>query len=234
MQQPLDEHGSPQRWIFFLLIAGLIAITTLFIVSRLFEYSGPELLNSPYSAKTEPKIILIGDIRFTVPENMIRRPEQREDAMVQQLDLVMLWPELEGFTRDNQVHFSNSGPDSRLIYATLSQPEQILSSSERLYTVYSEHFDGDPISGPARLIGFAMDPKSSFAGETVYFKPDESEPFVARCVQPVKGSPTFCMRDIMLTGKVQLSYRFRLPLLKEWKRMDETIKDRVTGFVHFP
>ena len=234
MQQPIEEQGSPQRWIFFLLIAGLVAITTLFVISRVFEHSGPEFLNSPYSVKTEPRIIQIGDIRFTIPENMIRSPEQRKDATVDQLDLILLWPDLDGFTLENQVHFSNASSTSRLIFASLSEPEEILSSSERLYTVYSQHFDGDPISGPANLIGFAMSKESGFSGETIYFKPDESEPFVARCVKPVKSTPAFCMRDIMLTEKVQLSYRFRLPLLKQWKKMDKMVKERITGFVHFP
>ena len=230
MQQPLEEPGSPQRWIFFLLIAGLIAITILFVISRIFEYSGPKLLNSHYSVKTGMQNVSIGSARFVVPENTIRHPGQRGKKSLKQLDLIFLWPSLDGFSLDNQVAFSDATKSSRLIFATLSQPEEPISSSERLYSVYSQYFVGDPIEGPADLIGFAMDKTSGFKGETIYFKPDQNEPFVARCIKPVKGSPTFCLRDISLNNNVQLSYRFRLHLLKEWHSLDDAVRTKIQNF----
>lgn len=230
MQNPLEEQSSPQRWIFLFLIVGLIAITVLFVISRIFQYSGPELLNSPYSTEPRMRTYDLGTARFIVPENMVRLPEQRETTELNKLDLVMLWPQLEGFSLENQVAFSDVSTGSKLIFAALTQSQQAISSSERLYSVYSQHFIGDPIEGPGNLIGFAMDPDSGFAGEVIYFKPDQSDPFVARCVKPLQGRPTFCMRDVMLNNDIQLSYRVRLNMLKDWRRLDEAVTSRIRSF----
>ena len=230
MHKLLEEQGSTHRWIFFILIAGLIAISVLFILSRLFRYSGPELLNSPYSVETRARPMDIGSARMMIPENMIRHPEQRKLNQHKKLELIMLWPSLEGFSLSTQVEFSDVSKASRLIFLSLSQPDEPISSSERLYSVYSQHFVGDPVQGPTHLIGFQMAKESGFSGETIYFKPDENEPYVARCIKPVEGTPEFCMRDLILPDDVQLSYRFRKALLKDWREMDQALLDRLVSF----
>ncbi|WP_373235801.1 hypothetical protein [Cohaesibacter celericrescens] len=230
MQQQIGEQGSPQRWIFFILIAGLIAITVLFVISRILQHSGPELLNSPYSVETSLRLYTIGTTQFMVPENTVRRPEQRNLQQLKKLDLILLWPTLEGFSLDTQVAFNDVTKDSRLIFASLSQPPQPISTSERLYSVYSQHFVGDTIEGPAALIGFRMSKESGFSGEVIYFKPDETAPFVARCIKPVENTPTFCMRDIILDNGAQLNYRFRLKLLAEWRKLDTTMRSKFSDY----
>lgn len=229
--QTPQEQGSTQRWIFFLLIAGLVAITFLYLISRIFEYSGPSLLHNPYSAENTPKHILIGDMDFMVPPNTIRRHEQRVASSVNQLDLVFLWPSMAGYSRDKQVAFSDATKKSNLIFVSISRPDTILLSSERLYSVYSQFFSGDPVRGPATLIGFAMDDSSGFGGETVYFKPESTEPFVARCIKPDNKEPPFCMREIGLGATIQITYRFRPHLLSQWKTLDDHILDRLGGFL---
>ena len=229
--QTPEEQGSTQRWIFFLLIAGLIAITFLFLISRIFEYSGPSLLHNPYNAETGPKHILVGDMDFRVPPNTIRHQEQREAASVTQLDLVFLWPSMAGYSREQQVAFSDSSRKSNLIFVSISRPDTVLLSSERLYSVYSQFFSGDPTRGPAGLIGFAMDDSSGFGGETVYFKPESTEPFVARCITPENKEPPFCMREIGLGATIQITYRFRPHLLSQWQVLDTRILERLGGFL---
>lgn len=231
MTQPLDEQGSPQRWIFFFLVFGLIGITALFIISRVFQYSGPSLANSPYSVEKRLHAIELGTTRFYIPENTIRHPEQRQGNRFTKLDLIMLWPNLEGFTLDNQVAFHDVSEQSQLIFITLSHQDEVLSSSERLYSVYSQYFVGEPIKAEGSLIGFAMSPDSGFAGETIYFKPDDHTPFAARCITPVEKTPTFCLRDIKLNDTTQLTYRVRLSMLKEWQALDRKVKERVTSFL---
>lgn len=223
MSQPFEERSSPQRWIFFLLIAGLVIITALFIVSRLFRYSGPELRNSPFSIETRNRAITIGQTHFQVPENIIRHKSQRQNGPLSRLNLILLWPSLEGFSLKSQMAFSDMSERSRLIYLSLDQPHEPVSSSARLYTIFSEHFRGNPLKGPAGLIGFAMNEKSGYAGEIVYFTPDNADPFVARCVRPVKDNPAFCLRDIKTEAGLQISYRFRPHLLEQWQKLDPAI-----------
>ena len=231
MAQPLDEQGSPQRWIFFFLVFGLIGITVLFIISRVFQYSGPSLAKSPYSVEKRLHAIGLGATRFYIPENTIRHPEQRQGNHSSQLDLIMLWPNLDGFSLDNQVAFHDVSEKSQLIFVTLSHQSEVLSSSERLYSVYSQYFVGEPIKAAGGLIGFRMAPDSGFAGETVYFKPDDHPPFAARCITPVEKTPTFCLRDIKLNDTIQLTYRFRIAMLKDWQTLDRKVKERITSFI---
>ncbi|WP_319485609.1 hypothetical protein [uncultured Cohaesibacter sp.] len=229
--QTPEEQGSAQRWIFFILIAGLIAITFLYVLSRVFEYSGPSLINSPYSFETSPRQITIGERRLSVPENVIRSADQRAANTLKQLDLVFLWPTLEGFSREKQVAFSDATEASSLLFVSLSQPKELLQSSERLFSVYSQFFTGTPIKGPATLIGFEMDKASGFGGETIYFKPEATEPFVARCIASNDKEPAFCMREIALGGSLQVSYRFRPHLLNYWKSLDAALLERLNRFL---
>ncbi len=232
MAQPLEEHGSPQRWIFFLLVFGLIGITILFIISRVFQYSGPALVNSPYSTNDRLLAFELGSTHFYVPENTIRHPEHYNGQRVNKLDLIMLWPSLEGFSLEKQVDFLDVSEKSKLIFVSLSLQDEVLSSSDRLYAVYSQYFVGEPIKAEGDLIGFAMAPGSSFAGETVYFKPDHHTPFAVRCMTPVKKSPALCLRDIKLNETTQMTYRFRRSLLAEWRTLDAKVKERVESFIH--
>ena len=227
MPQPLDERSSPQRWLFILLIAGLILITALFLLSRLFLYSGPELMNSPYSISKAHKFIELGSVRLKVPENIIRHAKQRVSAPQDKLDLVMIWPEMEGFSLGEQVAFNDVSDNSRLIFISLSAPGEPLSTSDRLFSIYSEHFAGDPLDGPAGLIGFEMQEKSGYAGEKIYFKPNEDKPFVARCMTPVQGTAPFCLRDLIGQNGLQISYRIRPHMLDQWASLDDLIMSKV-------
>ena len=230
--QTPEEQGSAHRWIFFILIAGLVTITLLFVISRFFEYSGPTLLHNAYSSETSTKKINVSGIDLFVPENVIRTPEQRRAVSLNQLDLIFLWPSLEGYSRQAQVAFSDASEKSNLIFLSISRPEKLLLSSERLYSVYSQFFTGNPIKGPATLIGFAMDEKSGFGGETIYFKPESTEPFVARCIRPEGNEPPFCMREIALGATIQITYRFRPHLLSQWKGLDQQLLARLSGFLN--
>ena len=232
MAQSLDDQGGPQRWIFIFLIAGLILITTLFVLSGIFRYSGPELLNNPYSAQTRARPVSLVGLSMMVPENTLRDPEGiKSGEPVQKLDLLFLWPDMEGFSLENQLHFSDVGQKSRLVFVTLSRPEEPIATSARLSSIYSQHFTGEPLRGPANLIGFKMDKMSGLSGETIYFTPDQNRPYVIRCIAPLEESPGFCMRDLVLPQGLQLSYRIRKPLLNDWQKLDRAIIDKISSFL---
>lgn len=229
MSHSLDGRTSPQRWLFFLLIAGLVLITALYLLNRLFFHSSPFL--STYSADNKLHLIELSQAQLLIPENTIRLPEQRSQHKLESLKLIMLWPDLEGFSREKQLEFSDVSENSRLIFVTLSSPDINMASSERLYSVYSQHFVGKPLQGPSKLIGFHMEQTSGYAGEVVYFKPDESPPYVVRCLQENEKSPSICMREITLAGKLQVSYRFRQSLLTQWRAIDQAVSNKIRGFV---
>lgn len=227
MIQPLEEQSSPQRWLFLMLIAGLVLITAIFLLSRILLYSGPELMNSPYSAETTSRLIELGSSTLKVPENMIRHADQRSNGPKQKLELVFLWPEMKGFNLEDQVAFNNVTDTSRLIFVTLSTPREPMATSDRLHDIYSPHFRGSPIQGANGLIGFEMSRKSGYAGETIFFKPEDSKPFVTRCMKPVEQSASFCIRDLVWQEQIQVSYRFRHHLLTQWSQLDIALEAKM-------
>lgn len=227
MIQPLEERNSPQRWLFLMLIAGLVLITVIFLLSRLLLYSGPELVNSPYSTETTSRLISVGSVDFRVPENVIRHGDQRKAGSRKKLELVFLWPDMKGFNLQDQVAFNNMTDSSRLIFVTLSVPAMPMATSDRLHDVYSTHFRGSPIQGASGLIGFEMNSESGYAGETIFFKPDDTTPFVARCMKPLQQAAAFCLRDLVWNDNLQISYRFRTPLLSQWPKLDMIIEAKI-------
>jgi hypothetical protein len=75
-----------------------------------------------------------------------------------------------------------------------------------------------------------MSDSSSYAGEMVYFKPDENPPFVIRCFQPQEQAPTICLREILLENGLQASYRYRSDMLKNWREIDAITEQLLISF----
>ncbi len=231
MSNGLQEPTPPHRWIFFILVFGLIGITVLFITSRFFRHSEGLLSHSSYTSDASPIIVNLANNSLQLPQNMVRKDTQRTSEPQASLDLFFHWPDLQGYNLDNQLAFTEISEESKLVFIHLSSPKKHISSSERLYSVYSQHFIGTPIKGPGKLIGFNMNEKSSYAGETVYFKPDENPPYVVRCFQPQAQVPTICLREILLKNGLQASYRFRIGMLENWRELDMTTEQLLNSFV---
>ncbi|MCV6546249.1 MAG: hypothetical protein OIF56_03025 [Cohaesibacter sp.] len=231
MTNGLRDPQPPHRWIFFILVFGLIAISILFIASRLFRHSEGLLGHNTYTSNTDPIIINLVGESLVMPQNMIRQDSQRTSEPQNSLDLFFHWPSLQGYNLDNQLAFTDISDMSKLVFVRLSSPQKHISSSERLYSVYSQHFIGSPKQGAAGLIGFKMDETSSYAGEIVYFKPDENPPYVVRCFQPQEQVPTICLREILLKNGLQASYRFRMNMLENWREIDATTQKMLNTMI---
>ncbi|MCT4656556.1 MAG: hypothetical protein N4A65_12165 [Cohaesibacter sp.] len=219
------------------MVAGLIGISILYVASRFFRYSDLLTTQSGYSSDAAPIVINLPTASLAVPGNMIRKEKQKTSKPQAIADLFFLWPKMSGYSHNDQLAFSDTSENSQLIFVRLSSPDEVIISSEQLSAVYSQHFSGSPLKGPEGLMGFAMNEDSGFAGETIYFKPDESPPFVARCFTPQKSTPTLCMRSIKLTGPsadygvAQADYRFRKTLLGQWREMDQAVQTMLNGFL---
>ena len=75
-----------------------------------------------------------------------------------------------------------------------------------------------------------MSDSSSYAGETIFFKPDENPPYVVRCFQPQEQAPAICLREILLKNDLQASYRFRRSMLDHWREIDTATEQLLSSF----
>lgn len=184
------------------------------------------------SVDTTPVALSIGGTSLLVPGNMIRFDAGRKPGATERIDLMLLWPELEGLTAANAARFrpTPSGPPP-LVFVTLRASDSAGDSTSRLDEVYTRFFSDEAWAGPAGLVGVRLDEKSGYAGEDLFFQAESDKPFVARCLAAREGGlPETCLREISVEG-LSVTYRFDKPLLEEWNDLDAAVSARVERLI---
>jgi hypothetical protein len=158
---------------------------------------------------------------FIVPANMLRVAALRGGGRFERVDLVLHWPDLDGYTEKTAADFNSGDPRAPIIYATIGKQLAPLDATARLDTVYARFFSGKPVAGPAGLVGRTLSNDSGFGGEVVYFVPGAPQPFVARCpATETPEMPATCLRDINFGGDLTILFRFDRSLLSQWQQME--------------
>ena len=129
-----------------------------------------------------------------------------------------------GFSRQVDLTLSLPlGPDAALrrIDVTLTQRSRVRPSASLLDGVYLHQFLPAQLSGPVGLIGKPLTPTEGYEGETVWYDPLTSSPFVAKCQAPLQqGQPGKCLRTVYLSSGIAAIYAFDDDVLVNWRRFD--------------
>ena len=115
------------------------------------------------------------------------------------------------------------GPDSapRDIDVTLTQRSRVRPSASLLDGVYLHQFQQAQLSGPVGLVGKPLQATDGFEGETVWYDPLRSNPFVAKCQAAiVTGAPAKCLRTVYLGSGIAAVYAFDDDVLSNWRKFD--------------
>ncbi|HEV7306502.1 hypothetical protein [Ensifer sp.] len=212
------------------LIAGLTAAITF--AGRWF---GENLALAGHTASKEVFDIFIGEDHLRLPANMIRFEAQRATSIVERVDLYLTWPALEGYSDENRKLFNDIDAPESLIFLQVSQSTMSRDMSGRLEPIYTQVFEGAPISGPNGLTEHATKATSSYGGE-VFFTAERPgvAPYVVRCLKSDAQMPSTsadCQRDIHAGKDLVVLYRFSSKLLPQWRTIDEAmtafVKDRL-------
>ena len=182
-------------------------------------------------ADPRPVDLTIAGEQLAIPANMIRFAAARAGGAVDRVDLVLHWPALDGYSERLAEAFKDGSPSAPIIYATIARRDR-LDDAARLDHVYQRFFVGDPVAGPAGLVGRRLSEDSGYGREIVYFMPDGPRPFVARCptISTPEMPPT-CLRDVNLGRGLTLVYRFHNDLLAAWRALDTGIRALAMGFL---
>ena len=179
--------------------------------------------------KPSPIALTVGTQRLVIPANLIRFPTDRRGGLVTAVDLLVLWPSLDGFSEERSRDFRDSAPDAPLIYVTITEAETDLDSTTRLNGLYERYFTGAAIPGPEHLVGPTMSPNSAYRGEIVYYEPHSATPYVARCLAgATEEIPATCLREVNIGHGLTMLYRFNRAWLADWRTMDDRLR-RVVG-----
>lgn len=194
-------------------------------------------------AEPFPVLVAIAGERLSLPANMIRHPRTRNGisdlGAVARLDLVLLWPGLSGYTEARAPQFSDAGANAPVVHVTLIDKRDPVSTEERFARIYQPNLEGDDIGGPDGLIGRRLAARSGYGGETLFFEPlrhsgrqpSRTGRYVIRCSSDkAKIAPATCFYARALTDTLQLEYRFRAGLLRDWRAVDAAVLNLVTSF----
>jgi len=226
-----DGRG-PSLWLVLLAAIVILGLSgAAWIISGAIDRYHDRIALKGLDGKPSPVSIDIGTEHLVIPANLIRFPADRRGGLVTAVDLVLLWPSLDGFSEERAAAFRDGASEAPLIYVTIAEAETPLDSTARLDTLYSRYFVGPALEGPAALTGHAMDPESAWRGEIVYFETGKDEPFVVRCLaEESVHMPATCIREVNIGSGLTMLYRFNRAWLGDWRTMDDRIRRLTNQF----
>lgn len=169
---------------------------------------------------------------LSIPRALFRFEDQHLNRPVDQIDLAVHWPSLDGFSPARAAAFNDVSDTSPIVLMAISQTENELDSTARLAMIYVAAFLQDPLAAPPGLIARRLDPKAGYQNEVVFFEAGSTEPFTALCsFSDDPKMPSDCLRDINMPGGLTLSYRFRASLIGSWRALDAAMYALFTSFL---
>ncbi|MEO8667745.1 MAG: hypothetical protein ABI399_04460 [Bauldia sp.] len=209
---------------------GLLAIVVVVAggvaVWRLVRHYHDSVALSGRSADTTPVSVTIAGNALAIPANMIRTGRQRRGGAAERVDLLLDWPDLNGYSAEDAEPFRNGSPIAPLIYVSIVAADSALDSTGRLEPVYSRFFTGDPVRGPSGLTGRLLSEDSGYRGEQIFYQPGVKQPFVARCIATATPEvPATCLRDVQIAPRLSMLYRFDRFYLGDWQEMEGKLRD---------
>lgn len=203
----------------FLIFAGLALIALLISLGE--RMIGGRLALGGHSDSMDLHEIIIGDDVLSVPENMIRLPEQRHGGLAGRLDLYLSWPSLSGFNLSEKEIFNGTHSNGRLIFLSLEERAMSRDMSGRFEPIYKFLIEGAGATGPAGLTRYVLPAKAGYLNEVLYVgQPEGVARFVARCSEEEKESLiAACERDVQVGRNLSATLRFPVELLGEWREL---------------
>lgn len=210
-----------------LVIAALAVVASGLSVAG--KHFGEELALGANTPSLELHHITIGQDTIRLPANVIRFESQRRGGPAERVSIFLSWPDLQGYSRQNALLYTDPRRSDRLIFAELSQSVMSRDMSGRVEPIYSKLFTGQPTAGPDGLVVHVLSRKSGFGDERLLTAdmPDGST-YAVRCLLPEAGQPTTsadCLRDVRVGRDLTLLYRFSSELLPHWRQIDHAVRD---------
>lgn len=207
----------------WLIPVGVFAVTAVLSAVVLLYYLAPtpqsfiEEHPAPTS-QTDPVNFSVNGVALSIPANYVLYKSARQGGRRGDIALFAALPDLHGYNDWESQTFAGDTPDSPVVYMLIRGEFVNLSESERLRRIYLSLVSnpaGKP--GPFGLVKYTFRDDSGYREEDLFVGPTPSGPAVMRCDRfSAQNTSPSCLRDMLVTRGVALSYRFKRAHLDEW------------------
>src|SRR5882757_5319283 len=117
-RRPVSERASvrPGAAVAIVVLA-LVALTI--VIDAAIENYRDRIVLKGYDGKPSPIALTVAGEALTIPANMIRFRAERRGGAVEQIDLLLHWPRLEGFSDGFADAFKDTSPEAPLVFVTI-------------------------------------------------------------------------------------------------------------------
>jgi hypothetical protein len=230
------EHpvGTKYAQRLFMIFAGLALVALLLSLTE--RLVGARIALGGHSSRTDVREIVIGDDVLSVPENMIRLPEQRRSGNAGRLELYLSWPGLSGFNAAESAAFNGTPAKASLLFLSFEERAMSRDMSGRFEPIYKYLIEGAGAAGPSGLTRYVLPAKSGYLNEVLYVGEDEAgKKFVTRCSEEEKENLiAACERDVQVGRNLSATLRFPVKLLGEWRALNAAFDPLMARLVRTP
>jgi hypothetical protein len=234
-----EEFGEPARrrsgWLIPLAVFFVTACLSALVLAYYFAPAPPGLAQeqpAPTDAD-RPVAIFLSSTRLRIPANYILLASARRGGAMNELALLALLPDFQGYTLGAAQDLTANAPDSRVINLMLKGDQALLSEQERLERVYMTQVE-DPKGqlGPYGLRQYLFRADSGYHDQDLLVGTAPQGLMVLLCTKLASDIPSpSCLRDMPLGSGLALSYRFKRAHLSQWRIIDTRIRALMDAFV---
>ncbi len=209
----------------------IIGVTLLLSAGFLYYYFGPsidELTGNALdpTASQEIVAVTIGGEEFRIPTNYTLLPKDRRPGAKTRVELFALLPDFEPFSPNKQEEFESNSPESPVIHFQIAENSSALIEKDRFERVYADHIPNlEGEDGPHELTIYKFDSSPGYEGqELMADRSNPERPRYIRCDVFSEFVPRpHCRRDLELSEKISIAYRYKRPWLKDWQEIDREV-----------
>lgn len=214
-------------FVFRLFRAALVLVLISLGISVAGRSVGQHLALGGHTTNTTLHEIVIGDTALSIPANMIRFPNSRQDGTTSSIHLYLHWPDMAGYSDALREEFNHVDDRRSILFLTIERQSMSRDMSGRFDPVYRQLIETPGRSGPGGLAIHEFQSGLSYADEVLIVSDaSRGTPFVARCLSGDAASISLapCERDVAIGEGLSMTYRFPAELAADWETLDASLR----------